>query len=175
MTIKHRMRVRLYSQVHGSDAWTFETECPVDECFPDDPESTAIAIRDLQAYGQHLGGGGAQPLFRLIPADGERAATWFELARDLHPGSRVKFVMPWDIFPHCVVPAGTLGTVKETGLNEIWGGLLVVPDNAEIRERLASWDGAIQLGYNEGLDPGVEDASIDPAWQADSPLAVVTE
>lgn len=103
----------------------------------------------------------------------ERAATWFELARDLVPGSRVKFVTSWDIYPECVVPAGTLGTVKDTGLNEIWGGLLVLPDDADLRNALASWNGEIQLGYNEGLDPGVADASSDPAWQQPSPLVVV--
>jgi hypothetical protein len=109
------------------------------------------------------------------PSDEPRAATWFELARDLKPGSRVKFVTSWDIFPECIVPAGTLGTVKDTGLNEIWGGLLIIPDDEAVRAALKEWDGEIQLGYNEGLDPGVEDASTDPAWQAESPLVVVTD
>jgi len=105
----------------------------------------------------------------------DEPATWLELAAKAVAGTRVRFCAAWDIYPECVVPAGTMATVKETGLNEIWGGLLVLPDDPKIREALKLWDGCIQLGYNEGLDPATDDPSTDEAWQAASPIAIVEE
>ena len=98
-------------------------------------------------------------------------STWFELSRDAAPGSKVVFTTSWDIYPECVVPEGMTGTVKENGLNEIWGGMLITPDDPAIREALKAWDGDIQLGYMEGLDPAA-DPQTDETWQAQSPIAV---
>jgi hypothetical protein len=60
------MKVSIYSQSYGSQSWDFEAECDVAECFPDDPESAAVAICDLERKGEHITGGGAAPLFRLV-------------------------------------------------------------------------------------------------------------
>lgn len=97
--------------------------------------------------------------------------TWFELSK-LQEGTRVFFVEPYDIYPECIVPAGMEATIKENGLNDIWGGMLVTPDDENVRAALNLWDGNIQLGYNEGLDPGA-DAARNRAWQSLSPLMVL--
>lgn len=60
------MTITLYSQTSGSDEWTFEAECTVAECFPDDPHSVAEAIAALERDGVFIVGGGAQPLFKLV-------------------------------------------------------------------------------------------------------------
>lgn len=102
-------------------------------------------------------------------------ASWYELACSAAPGSKVVFVTAHDIFPEGTVPAGATGVIAESGLNEIWGGLLVLLDDPALRPMLAEWDGRVILGQSSGdnLDPGCEDARTDPHWQAASPLAIV--
>ncbi len=39
-----------------------------------------------------------------------RTLSWFDLSK-VNDGTRVVFTAAHDIFPECVVPAGTLGTV----------------------------------------------------------------
>ena len=58
--------VRLYSYSADGEHETFESQCDVAECFPDDPESVARARRDLRVSGQHVTGGGAAPLFKMF-------------------------------------------------------------------------------------------------------------
>jgi hypothetical protein len=57
------MKVILYSE-SAADQWLVEAICDVAECFPDDPESTAAAIADLERCGEHITR--AKPIFRLI-------------------------------------------------------------------------------------------------------------
>lgn len=102
----------------------------------------------------------------------ETRLTWLDLSR-MPKGLRVVFTDPHDIFPECVVPAGATGAIQENGLNEIWGGLIVVPDNQSIRDKLAAWSGEIHLGWH--LDASADtDANATAAaqeWHALSPLS----
>jgi hypothetical protein len=76
---------------------------------------------------------------------------WREARAQMHAGDRVRFVMPWDIYPYCIVPAGTVGTVTEVS-DEQNGMVLVLPDDTDIRDTLAEWDGAIQVWALEDED-----------------------
>jgi hypothetical protein len=107
--------------------------------------------------------------------------TWFDLSR-LKDGTRVVFAEDWDIFPICMVPKGTTGSVVENGLNEIWCLLLVAVDDDKIREDLREWDGRVTLS-NNNLDPGAklhehpeactaEENDKANEWYAPSPLAL---
>lgn len=91
------------------------------------------------------------------------ALTWFELSRDLKPGSRVRFVKPVDRYPEgFIIPVGLTATVVENGLNDIWCALSLRPDHDSMRSALAEWDGNIILNpLNDG------EAMNDP-----SPLAL---
>ena len=95
--------------------------------------------------------------------------TLFDLSK-LDDGARVVFAVPFDIFPEAVIPAGTLATVKENGLNEIWSAMLVLPDDETIREKLREWDGCIHI---KGGNPGCHQDHPEFAaeWLALSPLA----
>lgn len=95
--------------------------------------------------------------------------TWFECSAVLNAGDRVRFVEPFDIFPHCTVPADTLATVIENNLNEMHCALYVLPDSRHVRHHLSEWEGEVVLGTE--LDAGAEDAATDADWQALSPLA----
>lgn len=98
--------------------------------------------------------------------------TWFDLSK-VRPGTRVVFMEPWDIFAENVlVNEGEQGIVNDNGLNDIWGGFDVLPDNQDIRTALKDWDGCIQLTNHEGLDPAA-DGETDENWQSLSPLALV--
>ena len=71
--------------------------------------------------------------------------TCWQIARTMfRVGDRVRFVSSWDIYPYCVVPQGTLGTVTEVK-DEQNGMIFVLPDDTGIRAMLAEWDGAIQV------------------------------
>lgn len=101
--------------------------------------------------------------------------SWFELARDAKEGDRVLFMDHHDIFPECMVPAGTRGTVVENSLNEMHCGLLVRPDTPSIREHLSYWDGCIVLGEHLNSAADLEsDQPTDEAaeWFELSPLAM---
>lgn len=95
--------------------------------------------------------------------------TWFECSAQLNAGDRVRFVVAWDVYPHCVIPADTLGTVIENDLNELDCGLFVLPDSRQARHHLAEWQGEAVLGLH--LDPGA-DGEVDAEWQSLSPLAL---
>ena len=95
--------------------------------------------------------------------------TWLEASR-LNVGDRVVFVDAHDIFPECVVPAGTTGTVTENGLNESLGTVIVAPDDTALRVALREWDGAIWL--SPPLDREGS-GNREPAWSEPSPLAKV--
>lgn len=79
--------------------------------------------------------------------------TWFDLSRDLRPGSRVRFVTSVDRFPEgFIIPEGSMATVVENGLNDIWCALSLRHDDAAIAEKLAAWDGLIILNPdNDGV------------------------
>jgi hypothetical protein len=94
--------------------------------------------------------------------------TWFELSSEADVGTRVVFVEAWDIFPECIVPAGTMGIVTQNGLNEIWGGLDVLPDDPQLRATLDLWGGNICLSTP---DPGA-DGATDEAWQSLSAIGI---
>jgi hypothetical protein len=46
--------------------------------------------------------------------------TWLDLSK-VGNGTRVVFTAAHDIFPECIVPAGTTATVTENGLHELMG------------------------------------------------------
>jgi hypothetical protein len=102
-----------------------------------------------------------------------RQLTWLELAK-LPEGTRVRFAEPLDIFPECIVPAGTVGTIAENGLNEIWCAMLVSVDDEKVTAALQQeWKGKVYLPpYGTHLDPGCDDAESDEAWNSESPLAL---
>src|SRR4051812_35811027 len=89
--------------------------------------------------------------------------TWLEASAELKQGDRVVFVEAHDIFPEAHVPAGTMGTVEENGLNEIWCTLSVRPDDEALSDALAEWDGCIYLSPREEAG--------EHAWHDKSPVA----
>jgi hypothetical protein len=92
--------------------------------------------------------------------------SWIKLA-ELPDGARVVFSEDYDIFPECVVPAGTVATIVENSLNEMQPGLFLQPDDESIRTALKQWDGIIYLMPE--ADSGDPE---DPAWQEPSPVEV---
>lgn len=72
-----------------------------------------------------------------------RIPQWCDVAKAAKEGDRVRFITSWDIFPLCVVPQGTLGTVTENDWIE--NIIMVLPDDAEVREHLREWAGQVQL------------------------------
>jgi hypothetical protein len=63
---------------------------------------------------------------------------WFDLSKVAN-GTRVVFAEAWDIFPECIVPAGSTATVTENGLNELACACIVTPDDPALRTALAQW------------------------------------
>ena len=95
--------------------------------------------------------------------------TWFELSK-VADGTRVVFVEPWD--------AGTQGVITHNYLNEMQQSVSVLPDSADLREKLKTWDGEIILGthLNSGADTQSEPHDDDAAeWFQPSPLATLEE
>lgn len=100
--------------------------------------------------------------------------TWLEVA-GLPEGTRVQFVEQLDIFPEALIPAGSMATIVENGLNEIWCAMLVKPDDEKLCAALSAWQGRIYLPpTGTSLDPGADNAASDPAWNSASPLALVS-
>ncbi len=96
------------------------------------------------------------------------ALSWLALSKVAN-GALVVFAEAHDIFPECMVPAGTTGTVTENGLNELLGTVIVAPDDTALRAALAEWDGAIWL--SPPLDRAT--GNREPDWLGVSPLALL--
>lgn len=94
--------------------------------------------------------------------------TWRELSA-LGNGTRVQFVEAWDIFPAALVEIGTVGTLIDNELNEITSEAQILPDDRELRRKLAEWDGEIGVSPYFG---GGTSASEDEEWEELSPLAL---
>lgn len=83
--------------------------------------------------------------------------TWSELSA-LKVGACVAFAEPERVFgtrEQITVETGTVCTIEENGLNEIWGGIIVRPVDAELQRRLVfhqeDYNGCIMLaGPNDG-------------------------
>ena len=100
-------------------------------------------------------------------------ATWFELSRNLKAGDRVVFTTPLDRFSEdLIVPAGTTCAVVANGLNEIHPTLFLLPDDPEIRKKLAAWDGEILLycPADAGADP---DTEAGAGWHETAPVELL--
>jgi len=95
--------------------------------------------------------------------------SWYSLAQVAN-GVRVVFVKPHDIFPHCIVPAGTVATVIENSLNELGELIAVLPDDREIRQALSEWDGEVWL---RPYDLTINSDDPNSEWHQRSPLALV--
>lgn len=101
------------------------------------------------------------------------ALSWFDLSK-VKDGTRVRFAQDWDIFPECVVPAGTLATVVNNSLNEITSEMHVLADPLEIRRALEKWDGEVYLSpFLGGGVAHLDENGEDLAWQDLSPLEVL--
>ena len=59
------MRVRCYD-VDEDGGERLRTECELDECYPDDPETLARASNELERAGRYWDGGGAAPVVLLM-------------------------------------------------------------------------------------------------------------
>lgn len=103
--------------------------------------------------------------------------TWFELSA-LKPGAVVAFGCEYRheiCYREHVIPVGTVCTIRETGLNEIWGGLIVVPHDDAIAQSMvhaqSAHDGTIFIG--DTPEPGgFDDPDGDPRWGALSPFII---
>lgn len=100
--------------------------------------------------------------------------TWFELSA-LQPGALVAFGCSYGINSAAGpldVPPGTVCTIVETGLNEIWGGLIVRPVSDADREPLLyaqdAHNGCIFI--DDTPEPGGYGDDADPRWGALSPF-----
>lgn len=81
-------------------------------------------------------------------------------------GTRVRFRVDHDIYPHCIIPAGTVGFVVEMSPECIW----VLPTSKNFPELDTNdWHGRIQL-YDHGAD-GVEEFAtiVDAALEVIEP------
>ena len=102
--------------------------------------------------------------------------SWFEASAKLNAGDRVRFVERWDIFPEGIVPSGTHATVVENGLNEMQPALLVIPDDAGLREKFDEWDGIVWLCGPEDDAIDVDGRPIaDSMWQEACPVELIAE
>jgi hypothetical protein len=81
-------------------------------------------------------------------------------------GDPVVFVAPWKIVPGLQIDPGETGAVRANFLNEIHRFLIVRPDNPELREALADWDGEIMLM------PDLDGENDDEVWNSASPIAL---
>jgi hypothetical protein len=82
---------------------------------------------------------------------------WKEL-REVPFGTSLRFAEAWDIFPYCIVQAGTRCVMVEHADDVI----LVLPEDAKVRKTLGEWDGCVQFApINDGDD-----------WDDSSPIAL---
>lgn len=100
--------------------------------------------------------------------------TWLQLSR-LENGTRVVFAEPHDIFPITIIERGTVATVVNNSLNEIYCMIAVLPDNRKIRHELREWDGEVQLDNHTELDSGADPQDMTTEWHTFSPLALLSE
>lgn len=96
--------------------------------------------------------------------------TWFELSK-LNVGASLVLAQDTVVNARCVlhtIPSGTVVTIEEQGLNEIWSGIVVRVCDTELADKLhyfqSEMDGTIMLS---GPDPHDE-----AAWQRPSPFNV---
>lgn len=95
--------------------------------------------------------------------------TWLEASTKLSPGDRVVFSESYDIFPDVLVKEGTTATVVANGLYELSGALILMPDDAELRNALMEWNGEICL--SPPLDRAT--GNREPEWQDASPISLL--
>jgi hypothetical protein len=145
--------------------WEFVGIGDIAECFPDDQDGVALAVSNIMQTGEHVGGGGAMPMYRLVEAKG----TWIELST-LAEGTKVRFTKAWDIFPEALIPAGATGTIIEQGLNDIWCALRVRPDDEAQAGQLRHWDRCIVL-HGPSDDDGTQKDCIH--WWDKAPVEAV--
>ena len=91
--------------------------------------------------------------------------TWLELSK-LPEGTRLRFTADWDIFPECLVSAGTVCTLHENSFNEACCMALLAPDDESIRDALRHYDGLVYI-------PGPRQHWSMPDWNDESPLEVI--
>ncbi|HEX6826114.1 MAG TPA: hypothetical protein VF077_07330 [Nitrospiraceae bacterium] len=83
--------------------------------------------------------------------------TWNELAT-LPVGTRVVFD-DFDIYPYCIVRAGTAGTITRNDLLDSFPILYVLPDDPAVREALSEWQGQVEFAPANG---GEEFTDLSP-------------
>jgi hypothetical protein len=76
-------------------------------------------------------------------------------------GTRLQFEDTHDIYPYCIVPAGTLCTIRDNNLNETLESIDLLPDDKEVRAALREWDGCVVLNP----------ANSGEGWDDQSPLS----
>jgi hypothetical protein len=102
--------------------------------------------------------------------------TFLEASRDLKPGSRVMFTHDFELnHQHPIIAAGTTGTVRENGLNEMQPMLFISPDDEMLRTHFLSWNGegddTIQIAGPEPEDKGP--MAEEAAWAAPCGLMMI--
>lgn len=82
--------------------------------------------------------------------------TWAGL-RSVPVGTLVTFPQGWDIYPHCVVPVGTLAIVARNALKDQFPSIDLLPANSEVCRTLNEWHGCIVFTpENDGYEWGDE-------------------
>jgi hypothetical protein len=88
--------------------------------------------------------------------------TWAQL-REVPWGTMLVFPGDWDIYPYCIVPAGTRAVVTDNHLADAKDGCIyLLTDNAEVTRELKEWSGCVQFNpMNDGH-----------SWDDESPVAL---
>ena len=87
--------------------------------------------------------------------------TWDTL-RGAAVGTLLEFVQPHDIYPYCIVPAGTLAIVARVYLDGEHAIIDLLPADPATCKALKEWDGCIQFNpHNDGY-----------SWSDESPVAL---
>lgn len=87
--------------------------------------------------------------------------TWQDL-RAMPRGTRLMFPERWDIYPHCIVPAGTRAIVMDNQLAGEGAILSLLTNNAKVTEALSEWDGCVEFNpMNDGYE-----------WTDESPVVL---
>ena len=90
--------------------------------------------------------------------------TWSEL-RDAPFGTKLVFPNEWDIYPYCVVPAGTKAVVARNRLASDEHIIALLTDNDHVHDSLREWNGCIEFApMNDGY-----------TWSDESPVALDDE